>query len=98
MKNKTPQKSTGRKPGRPTRAEAARKAIAALAAAGIDPSSIDPRRILAEIAADASAPASARVMACRALLLTTAAPEEGADGALADKISMRAIEIMRRVN
>jgi hypothetical protein len=44
--------------GRPTRAEAA----------GIDPSTVDPRRVLAQVAADVSAPASARVTAAKALL------------------------------
>jgi hypothetical protein len=54
--------------GRPTRAEQAAKSAAALAAAGIDPSTVDPRAVLAAVAADPSAPASARVSAARALL------------------------------
>jgi hypothetical protein len=54
--------------GRPTRVEASPKALAALAAAGIDPASVDPRVVLAAIAADPSAPASARVSAAGALL------------------------------
>src|SRR5436190_21268577 len=54
--------------GRPNRAEATAKAMAALAAAGIDVTHIDPRLILQAIACDASAPASARVSAARALL------------------------------
>src|SRR5690348_9352518 len=51
--------------GRPSRAVASAKALAALA---VDPASVDPRAILAKIAADTSAPATARVAACRALL------------------------------
>ena len=54
--------------GRPTRAEASAKAMAALQAAGIDVTDIDPRAVLAAVAADPSAPASARVSAARALL------------------------------
>jgi hypothetical protein len=62
MENKKPHR------GRPSRAEASAKALAALAANGIDPASIDPRAVLAAVAADPSAPASARVAAARALL------------------------------
>jgi hypothetical protein len=51
------------KRGRPTRAAASAKALATVDLAGVD-----PRLILQQIAADASAPASARVMAARALL------------------------------
>src|SRR5262245_41163979 len=43
--------------GRPSRAEASAKALAALEAAGIDPMTVDPRLILRSIAADPSAPA-----------------------------------------
>jgi hypothetical protein len=49
-----------RRRGRPTRAEASRKALA-----GTDPSTIDPLAVLREVAADKSAPSSARVAACR---------------------------------
>jgi hypothetical protein len=45
-----------------------RRALAALTAAGIDPATVDPRAVLAAVAADPSAPASARVSAARALL------------------------------
>jgi hypothetical protein len=54
--------------GRPTRAEAAARRIAAQAATEIDPSSVDPRKVLAQIAADTSAPSAARVTACRLLM------------------------------
>jgi hypothetical protein len=57
-----------RRRGRPTRAEASARATDALAAAGIDVADVDPRLILKAIAADVSAPASARVSACRKLI------------------------------
>ena len=53
--------------GRPPRAAASAKALA-----GIDPSAVDPWHILRLIAADSSAPASARVSAARALLTAPA--------------------------
>jgi hypothetical protein len=49
--------------GRPTRAEASRKALA-----GVDLGSVDPLDVLRAIAADTSAPASARVTAAKALI------------------------------
>src|SRR5262245_7542299 len=54
-----------RKGGRPTRAEATAKALAAI---GVDPALINPMNILASIAADPSAAPTARVMAIRVLL------------------------------
>ena len=51
--------------GRPTRDEEVRRTMAAL---GVDPETISPLRTLAAIAADADAPAAARVAACRVLL------------------------------
>jgi hypothetical protein len=51
------------KRGRPSRAAASAKALA-----DVDLSAIDPRTVLLTIAADTSAPATARVAACRALL------------------------------
>src|SRR5262245_55878641 len=56
----TPRKPL-RRPGRPSKAEK-------LAELGIDPGSIDPKRILASIAADVGAAPTARVSAARALL------------------------------
>jgi hypothetical protein len=56
------------KRGRPTRAATAARRKAALAAAGIDPASVDPRAVLAQVAGDVSAPASARVTAAKALI------------------------------
>jgi hypothetical protein len=49
--------------GRPTRAEASAKALA-----GVDVSAVDPLDVLRAVAADNSAPASARVAAARAIL------------------------------
>ena len=66
---------TTKRRGRPTRADASAKALQALAAAGLDPTKVDPRLILQLIASDSSLPATARVAACRALL---AAPAESA--------------------
>ena len=54
--------------GRPTRAQASAAAMEALRAAGFDPASVDPRAVLAAVAGDPSAPASARVAAARTLL------------------------------
>ena len=53
------------KRGRPTRQEEVRRALAEI---GCDPASVDPKRVLASIAGDAAAPASARVAAAKALL------------------------------
>jgi hypothetical protein len=64
MENDNPRRGRGR----PTRAEASRKATELLAEAGINVTDIDPRLILKAIAADVSAPASARVSACRKLI------------------------------
>lgn len=51
------------KRGRPTRRQASEKALE-----GVDLTTIDPRRVLLEIAGDRSAPATARLQAARALL------------------------------
>lgn len=68
-KPKTPKNPSPRvgkaKGGRPTRAEALRKRALAC---GVDPATVDPLRVLAGLAIDASAPAAARVAACRVLL------------------------------
>src|SRR5262245_12413169 len=66
----TPEKSR-RRPGRPTRHEEMRWSLAEL---GVDPASFDPRRVLAGIAADVNAPATARVRAALALLRPTSKP------------------------
>jgi hypothetical protein len=80
--------------GRPTRGEALRRAIAAI---GVDPSLVDPKRILAGIAIDEAAPATARVAACRILLahsgtMLPALPVEVEDE-VEDELSRRALQI-----
>ncbi|MER2250009.1 hypothetical protein ABS772_08795 [Methylorubrum podarium] len=55
--------------GRPTLEDALRRKIAAV---GVDPVLVDPRRVLAGIAVDEQAPATARVAAARALLASQA--------------------------
>jgi hypothetical protein len=69
--------TTTRKRGRPSRADASKRALLALLQAGIDPETINPRSILASIAADTSAPASARVSACRALMVCAVPAQPG---------------------
>jgi len=81
--------------GRPTRAEATAKALAALG--GVDPATIHPRMILASIAADTSAPATARVAACRALLASdteASARRDTSAGDEMDPVSTRAIALL----
>jgi hypothetical protein len=56
-----------------------------LVAAGIDPDEVDPRVILRSIAADVSAPATARVAACRSLLMLPA------EGSANDALNARAL-------
>jgi hypothetical protein len=56
------------KMGRPTRKPASEKAMTALSDQGVDWRDVDPREVLQRIAADDSAPASARVQAARILL------------------------------
>jgi hypothetical protein len=81
----TDQPSTNRR-GRPTRAQLSAKVLA-----GLDPSKVDPWLILATIASDASAPAAARVAACRLLIERN----EGDDGG-GSRINARAIAMMRQ--
>ena len=87
----TDQPSPNRR-GRPTRAQLSAKVLA-----GLDPSKVDPWLILATIASDASAPAAARVAACRALI--DIRERSGGDDADGDtRINARAVAIMRRAN
>ena len=53
-------KPPARRAGRPRRAPSP----------DVDPTTVDPRRVLASIAADPNAPASARVAAAKALIVT----------------------------
>jgi hypothetical protein len=82
---------TKKRTGRPTRADASARALAALGAAGIDAASLDPRLILQSIAADPSAPATARVSACRILLGLAGADAPEDDGV--DALTRRALEM-----
>jgi hypothetical protein len=78
------------KGGRPTRAEATAKALAALA---IDPRTVDPLAVLAGIMVDVSLPASARVQAARALIAARdQRPAE--DFAASSDVAARAIRLM----
>jgi len=87
----TPRKPK-RKGGRPSRALASAKALL-----GVDLKAVDPVAILRAIAADLSAPASARVAACRTLLeLQDQDSAENPDGDT--RINMRAAAMMRRAN
>ena len=86
----TDQPSPNRR-GRPTRAQVSAKVLA-----GLDPSKVDPWLILATIASDASAPAAARVAACR--VLVDRERSEGDDVASGSRINARAAAMMRRAN
>ena len=67
------------------------KATAALAAAGIDIAEVEPQLILKAIAADVSAPASARVSGCRKLIdhQTDRELREANNAALASSVNSR---------
>jgi hypothetical protein len=86
----TPQKSSRRR-GRPTREEEVRRALAEV---GCNPDLVDPLRVLASIAGDADAPASARVSAAKALLaVRDQGPAE--DSAVAgDAVTVRAQQLL----
>ncbi|MGH7114257.1 MAG: hypothetical protein ACREE9_07160, partial [Stellaceae bacterium] len=71
-----------RKPGRPNRDAATKKALA-----NIDLTTVDAVAILREIASDRSTPASARVAACKALLALDAGDDDARAGAEPDEIS-----------
>jgi hypothetical protein len=82
--------------GRPTRAQRSAKALAEL---GVDPSSIDPRKILASIAIDTTAPAAARVQACRLLMAGASGPQPTREENAMALLDKRTMEILnRRVN
>jgi hypothetical protein len=78
--------------GRPNRAAASAESLA-----GVDVANIDPLAVLMQIVADSSAPAMARVAACRLLLRganTKQKPSADADGL--DEISRRAVTLLNR--
>jgi hypothetical protein len=76
--------------GRPRREQATAKALAGLE---VDPMTVDPRQILAQIMVDTSAPAAARVSAAKALL----ADRERGDGGHEADLNKRALALMRQV-
>jgi hypothetical protein len=80
-----------RKPGRPSKAEELRRALATV---GCDPAAVDPLRILAAIAADADAPAGARVAACKVLLGVKDQDSAEDSGAAAGDVAARAIRLL----
>jgi hypothetical protein len=86
--------STRNRGGRPRREQASAKALAGLV---VDPTTVDPKLILAQIMVDTSAPAAARVSAAKALL----ADRERGDGAEGTRhaadLNKRALALMRRV-
>lgn len=78
-----------KKVGRPTRRAASKTALA-----GVDLSTLDPVAVLRSIAADESAPASARVAAARALLADDKrADQPTGDGG--DAVSRHALRILQ---
>ncbi|WP_056501253.1 hypothetical protein [Aureimonas sp. Leaf454] len=82
--------------GRPTKQAALLKRVDA---AGIDPALVNPRRVLAAIAVDAAAPASARVAAAKALLTASsgqAVPVSETAHQPLDDLSRKALEIIAR--
>jgi hypothetical protein len=80
-----------RRPGRPTKEEEVRRA---LAEAGCDPTAIDPLRILAAIAVNRSMPPTARVAACRALIAARDRDPAEASAVVGDAISVRAQQLL----
>ena len=88
---------TKRKPNRkrcrPTRRDASAKALAA-----VDLAAIDPETVLRQIAADASAPATARVQACKALLErpTGARETPGAEDDELTRVALRLLKSTKR--
>lgn len=80
-----------RRPGRPSKAEEMRRA---LAEAGVDPTAIDPLRILAAIAVNRSMPPTARVAACRALIAARDPERSEASAVVGDAVSVRAQELL----
>ncbi|MER8431385.1 hypothetical protein [Mesorhizobium caraganae] len=78
------------KRGRPTRATATAKALR-----GVDIDAVDPLTVLKQIAADRSAPASARLAAARVLLAQGGRKKDNSEGAEHDRISERALTLLK---
>ena len=74
-----------RKPGRPRK----------LGAPAVDPTTFNPRAVLAGIAADPESPPTARVMACKALLRLAEDTETADDGEV-DELTRKALVNMRK--
>jgi hypothetical protein len=79
-----------RRRGRPSKQEEVRRALAEV---GCDPALVDPLRVLASIAGDADAPASARVAACK-VLLGVRDQDPAQDSAAGSDVAARAIQLM----
>jgi hypothetical protein len=80
-----------RGPGRPSKEEELRRTLAEI---GVDPTWVDPLRILAAIAVNGKMPPTARVAACKALLaVKDQDPAEDASAAVGD-VAARAIRLM----
>ncbi|WP_338722374.1 hypothetical protein [Devosia sp. XK-2] len=89
-----PYKPTGKKAGRP-RKTPTKTATPKLAP--VEPVEIDPRAVLAEIAADKEAPAGARVQAAKALMGRPGQPPaQPDDEPPMDEVTRRALAIMQR--
>ena len=97
--SKPPARAGKAKGGRPTRAEALRRRIEAV---GVDPDLVDPLKILAGIAIDETASASARVAACRVLIAHSGRfiavpppqPEDDDEPKPRDVLTERALQLM----
>ncbi|MDO8398910.1 MAG: hypothetical protein Q7T45_13925 [Bradyrhizobium sp.] len=85
-------KKTKAKRGRPTR-----KAASTAALAGVNVAEVDPVNVLRTIAGDDSAPASARVAAAKALIVSNrqAQPEQIEMFDAGDAVSRRALRILQ---
>jgi hypothetical protein len=79
------------KGGRPSRAEASRKALS-----GVDLGTCDPLAILRAIALDQSQPGSTRVLACRELLACRADAGTAEPRLSSDALTNRALQILQR--
>jgi hypothetical protein len=80
-----PKPKPKRRRGRPSRSDASAKALS-----GVDLTKLDPKQVLAEIAADSSAPAMARFQAARTLLsLTEGKPEKPAEHDATTELALR---------
>jgi hypothetical protein len=89
-----PTQPSPKRRGRPSRAQASAKALAGLV---VDPLESDPRKVLATIMMDTSAPAAARVTAAKALLKDARERGDGDEGRHNADLNRRALALMRRM-